>query len=165
MGKIYTIVLNSSQGSNQSYTDITTNITTTDIRSVGYFFDWTLIPDKRYKLNFNFITSSHTSTWANALNIFTDMCQLNTRFAQPMNSDGNNRLNYSYLGTSRVNVIGASSYLWADENFNGTLYLDGRPTNNNFVIYLLNNDSNKTPYSSTTLPGQYSLTLSFEEID
>lgn len=164
MGKIYTIVLNSTQGTNQTYTDAT-GTSTTDIRSVGYFYDWSLLPEKRYKLNFNFCTNGHTSSWTNCLNIFSDFAQLNTRFASPPYTAGNNRLNYSFLGIARPTLIGANSYLWADDNFNGTLYLNGRPTNNNFVIYLLNNDANKTAYSSTTLFSTYTVTLAFEELD
>jgi hypothetical protein len=165
MGKIYTIVLNSAQGTLQPYTDIGTNTTTTDIRSVGYFYDWSLLPEKRYKLNFTFITSGHTSTWTNVLNIFSDFAQLNTRFATPQYTAGNSSLNYSFLGLSRTTLIGVNSYLFADENLNGSLYLNGRPTNNNFVVYLLNNDANKSPYSSTLLFGNYTLSLSFEELD
>lgn len=165
MGKIYTICLNSSQGTIQPYTD-NTGTTTTDIRNVGYFYDWSLLPqDKKYKLNFNFITVGHTSTGANVCNIYCDMTQLNTRFAQGLYSTSNTRLNYSYLGSARLTLIGTNSYLWADSNFNGTLYLDRPPTNNNFMISLINNDVNKTPYSSTTLFGGYTLTLSFEEIN
>ena len=43
---IYTVVLNSAQGTNQPYTD-NTGTTTTDIRNVGYFFDWSLLPQDR----------------------------------------------------------------------------------------------------------------------
>jgi hypothetical protein len=164
MGKIYTIVLNSFQGTAQTYTDAT-GTSTTDIRSVGYFYDWSLLPEKRYKLNFNFITNGHTATLENTINIFADFAQLNSRFASPPYSAGNNRLNYSYLGIARPTIIGANSYLFANTYLNGTLYLDGRPTNNNFVVYLLNGDANKTAYSSTTLFGGYTITLTFEELD
>lgn len=164
MGKIYTIVLNSSQGTAQPYTD-SAGTTTTDIRSIGYFYDWTLLPDKRYKLNFCFSSNLHTSTLTYCINLFSDFAQLNTRFASPPYSAGNPRLNYSFLGLVRPTVIGSNSYLWSDENLNGTIYLDGRPTSNNFVLYILNNDANKTAYTSTTLPSAYSLVLSFEELD
>jgi hypothetical protein len=164
MGKIYTIVLNSSQGTNQPYTD-PLGTTTTDIRSVGYFYDWSLLPDKRYKLDFNFCSNLHTASWTNCLNIFSDFAQLNTRFASPPYGSNNPRLNYSFLGLARPTVVGANSYLWADENFNGSQYLNSRPTNNNFVVYLLNNDFYKTAYSSTTSIGTYTITLSFEELD
>ena len=107
MGKIYTIVLNSTQGTNQTYTDAT-GTSTTDIRSVGYFYDWSLLPEKRYKLNFSFCTNSHTSSWVNCINIFSDFAQLNTRFASPPYSAGNPRLNYSFLGIARPTLIGSS---------------------------------------------------------
>lgn len=164
MGKIYTVVLNSSQGTNQTYYDNTGNATT-DIRNVGYFYDWSLLPqNKRYKLDFNFISTSHTST-GSVCNIFCDMAQLNTMFGMNPSATSNSRLNYSYLGSARLTGIGVNTYLWANVNFNGTLYLERPPTNNNFTISLLNNDLNKTPYSSTTLFGGYTLCLTFEEID
>jgi hypothetical protein len=163
MGKIYTVCLNSAQGTNQPYTD-NIGTTTTDVRNIGYFFDWSLLPNKKYKLNFNFITTNHTST-GSVCNLFTDMTQLNTRFATPPYSSTSQRLNYSYLGCARLTLIGTNAYLWSDSNFNGTLYLERPPSNNNFTVSLLNNDLNKTPYSSTTLFAGYTLTLTFEELD
>lgn len=165
MGKIYTIVLNSVQGIAQPYTD-GANTTTTDIRSIGYFYDWSLLPNKKYKLNFNFSTTGHTSTLANTINLYSDFAQLNTRFAtSPVGAITNTRLNYSFLGMAKLTIIGANSYLYADENLNGTIYLDNRPSNNNFSLYILNSDINKSAYSSTTLFGNYTLTLSFEELE
>lgn len=164
MSKIYTIVLNSTLGTNQAYID-NAGTSTTDIRNVGFYYDWSLLPNKKYKINFSFITSSHTSTGSNVCNVYCDMAQLDTRFGNPPYTAVSNRLNYCYLGSLKFSLIGASSYLYADNNTNGNIYLNGRPTNNNFTISLINNDLNKTAYSSTTLFSNYTLTLTLEELE
>lgn len=164
MGKIYTIAISSAQGNTQAYTD-NAGTSTTDIRNVGYYYDWSLLPDTRYKLTFNFISSSHTSTATSVCGLYSDFAQLNTRFALSQTSVANTRLNYSYLGSLRYSLIGASSYLFCDNSSNVELYLERRPQNNNFTVSLINNDANKTAYSSTTLPTSYILTISLEELD
>ena len=152
MGKIYNIVLNSAYGS--------TNV---DIRNVSYFYDWSRLEQGRYKLTFTFATAVFTTTNANVLNIFTDLCQTNTFFAGNPNSSQS--YGFQYLGMARASATGANNYLYAPNNFNGEMYLNSRPSNNLFSILLLNNDANKSGYSSTTLPGNYSLILTLELLD
>ncbi len=155
MGKIYNIVLNSAFG--------TVN---TDIRNVSFFYDWSRIEHGRYKLTFTFITSNATLLNGTVLNIYTDLCQTNTFFASNPNgiSDGSS-YGYQYLGMARASATGTNTYLYSPNNFNGEIYLNQRPQNNVFSILLLNNDVNKTAYTSTTIPANFSLVLSLELLD
>lgn len=156
MGKIYNIVLNSAYGS--------TNV---DIRNVSYFYDWSRIPEGRYKLSFSFIASLFTTTNTTVCNVFTDMCQTNTYFAvNPNNPNSSSMsLSYQYLGMLRPTFTGTNQYIYSPNNFNGEIYLNQRPQNNLFSILLLNNDTGKTAYTSGTLPGSYSLVLTLELLE
>ena len=154
MGKIYNIVLNSAFGT-----------TGTDIRTVNFFYDWTRLEQGRYKLTFTFATAVLTTTNATVLNIFTDLCQTNTFVASNPNGTRYDTYAYQYLGMARASLTGANSYLYAPNNFNGEIYLNQRPSNNLFSILLLNNDATKSAYTSTTLPGNYSLILTLELLD
>ncbi len=155
MGKIYNIVLNSGFGTQSG-----------DIRTVNFYYDWSRLEQGRYKLTFTFITGQFTTTNTTVMNIYTDLCQTNTFFASNPNgvSDGSSYA-YQYLGMARASATGANSYVYAPNNFNGEIFLNQRPSNNLFTIYLANNDNNKTAYSSTTLMGNYSLVLTLELLD
>lgn len=153
MGKTYNVVLNSAQGTVGA-----------DIRTVIFSYDWSRFPETRYKLSFMFMTSLFTTTNVNVCNIYTDLGQTNTFFAG--NSTGTVATSgYNYLGMTRYSGTGANNWLFADENFNAPHYLSNRPTANQFTVFLLNNDANRTAYSATTYPGNYTLTLCFEELD
>lgn len=155
MGKIYNIVLNSAFG--------TVN---TDIRNVSFFYDWSRLDQGRYKLTFTYVSSLLTTSNVNVLNIYTDLDQTNTFFASNPNGVTNGfSYNYQYLGMARASATGSGNYLYSPNNFNGEIYLNQRPSNNLFSILLLNNDYNKTEYTSTTIPGNYSLVLTLELLD
>ncbi len=156
MGKIYNIVLNSSYG--------TTN---GDIRNITFFYDWNRFEEGRYKLNFTFITSTFTTTNVSVCNIFTDLCQTNCFFAlNPSNTNSiSNSYNYQYLGMAISTGLGTNQNLYTPANLNGEIYLETRPYNNLFSVLLLNNDTGKTGYSSTNLPGNYTINLCFEKLD
>lgn len=154
MGKIYNIVLNTSFGTQG-----------TDIRTMNFFYDWSRLEQGRYKLTFQFVSSILTTTNVSVLNIYTDLCQTNTFFAGNPDGTRNDTYAYQYLGMARASGTGASNYLYAPNNFNGEIYLDQRPSNNLFTVLLLNNDNTRSGYSSTTLPGNYSLVLNLELLD
>jgi hypothetical protein len=153
MGKVYNVVLNSSQGT-----------TVGDNRTVSFSYDWSRLPEKRYKLTFMFMTSLFTTTNVNVCNIYMDLGQANTFFAG--NSTGTLPTGgYNYLGMTRYSGTGANNWLFADENFNVPHYLPNRPTANQFTVFLTNNDANRSAYTATSYPGNYTLTLCFEELD
>ena len=156
MGKIYNIVLNSSYGT-----------APVDIRNVTFYYDWTRFEEGRYKLSFTFITSTFTTTNVSVCNIFTDLCQTNCFFAlNPSNTNSiSNSYNYQYLGMAISTGLGTNQNLYTPANLNGEIYLESRPYNNLFSVLLLNNDTGKTAYSSTSLPGNYTINLCFEKLD
>ncbi len=156
MGKIYNVVLNSSYGTSNA-----------NITNVSYFYDWSRFEEGRYKLSFTFITSTFTTTNATVCNIFTDLCQTNTFFAQNPNDPNavSRTYNYQYIGMVIPTGLGTNQNLYSPANLNGEIYLQSRPYNNIFSILLLNNDTGKTAFSSGSLPGNYTLNLSFEKLE
>lgn len=154
MGKIYNIVLNSAYGTVSG-----------DIRTLNFYHDWSKLEEGKYKLTFTFLSAVFTTTNTSVCNIYTDLCQTNTFFAGNPNSTQYPNLNYQYLGIVRPMGSGVNAYIYAPNNFNGEIYLNQRPQQNLFTIYLLNNDTSKSLYSSTTLPNSYSLVLNFELLD
>lgn len=154
MGKLYTIILNSSQGTLVG-----------DIRTVTYSFDWSQIPDKNYMVRMQFVTALFTTTNTYAVNILTDMGQLNTLVASSPGGTTSSAAVYRYLGTARYSGTGPNNWLWSDATFNVPSMLHGRPRSNIFNVFLTNNDATNSLYASTNLPGTYTLVLSLEEMD
>ncbi len=154
MAKLYTIVLNSTQGTIEG-----------DIRNVAFSFDWNQIPDKDYIIRMQFVTALFTTTNTYALNILTDIGQLNTLVAKSPGATASSQALYRYLGTARYSGTGANNWLWADAALNVPSMIRGRPRNNIFNVYLTNNDATNSPYSSTNLPANYTLILCLEEMD
>ncbi len=150
MGKIYNIVLMSSIGNGISTSGET------------FFYDWSQIPDKPYKLSFTFNSSTSTTNPNIIPLIYVDLGQTNNTIAIPQN-DNNIGFRSSFLGCLRYTLAGFSgvNILYADAMTNPPSYLNGRPQSNNFTAQILQNDGSFINY---TPPSNYVLTLYLEEI-
>ena len=147
--KIYNVVLMSTIGNG-----ITTSGET-------FFYDWTQIPDKPYKLSFTFYTSLSTTTNSMAALLYVDLGQTDNTIAISQNIDA---LSYraSFLGCLRFLASGvAPNILFADSMTNPPSYLNGRPRSNNFTAQILQNNGSFIDYIP---PSNYVLTIYLEEI-
>jgi len=159
MGKIYTAVFCSTIG-------IGTTV------SESFFFDWSVLPESRYKVSFTFVTGVSAGVFANAspCNLFCDLGQgAYTTIASP--STSNPSYSANFIGCARLydcaaGALGAQEpYLAADTTSNAPFFLDGRPRNNTVAISML---SVITPAGGTVyapVPGPYTLTFSFEAVE
>jgi hypothetical protein len=147
--KIYNVVLMSTIGNG-----ITTSGET-------FFYDWSQIPDKPYKVSFTFNTSISNVNASIIPLIYVDLGQSYNTTATSQNSDS---IGYksSFLGCLRFTLAGFSgtNILYADSMTNPPSYLNGRPQINNFTAQILQNDGTFTNYNS---PSNYVLTIYLEE--
>lgn len=147
MGKIYNILINSSQG-------------TGNIGSRNYYFDFSKLEHGRYKGSFSFITASGTTSVA-CCNIF---CELGQELSYPVMSPTGGQLTngYFYIGSAGVSSIGANAYVYCTAVDNPPFYLLNKPSSNNITIKILQNDAGQSAYTPELA---YSLTLSLELLD
>ena len=147
--KIYNVVLMSSIGNG-----ITTSGET-------FFYDWTQIPNKPYKVSFTFYTSLSTTSPAIPALIYVDLGQTFNIIATSQNI---NALSYksSFLGCLKFTAGGvAPNILFADTITNPSSYLNGRPRSNNFTVQILQNNGSFIDYLP---PSNYTFTIYLEEI-
>ena len=160
--KNYNVVLNSQYSTTDTLLNNTTN--------KNYYIDWSsLLPDKKFKLSFTFMSETNFITQLNAIPLVTidflnqayiDICQ--PQF-QATSSNILGMLFCTYLDPNAH-----LAYFRADKNFNQPIYLS-RPSQNNFNVRVINNDNPPAFWTDDdplhfTLGG-YVLILSFEECD
>ncbi len=150
MGKIYNIILESTVG-----TGIYNHTKT-------YYIDWGRLPQGEYKVSFAFNSSEVITVNATIPNIFIDLGQgLNTFIAQ--NSTASSSYRSSYLGFLLTTGTGGGNSLFCDTTTNPPVYIDNRPTNNNFLVEILRNTAPFGENYNDPQIGQYTLVLSFEK--
>ena len=158
MGKIVNVVLNSNNALSGSTTSNAT-----------YFVDWSAILDDRkpYRMHWTYVSQSNTITAATK--VAQVVVDFNTRAYLNRTSmmGAPNTQTIGCLRTFYVN--GTINYLFADDNNNPPLYLDSRPQNSVFRVQILNNDATPAAWTDNAgvpvAPGNYILTLSFQEIE
>jgi hypothetical protein len=144
MGKIYNIVLMSSQG-------------TGTIASRQFYFDFSKLPAGEYTGNFSFVSASGTFT-TSCCNIFCDLGQGTTYSALTTSGVALSTSTY-YLGSAVASPVGTSWYMCASLPNNPPFTLFNKPPNNSITVKILNNDSNQSAFATELA---YTLVLSLE---
>lgn len=151
---IYDIVLNTRDRSNLTAAD--------NMGRSEYFFDWSVIPNSRYKMTFTFIsTDVNMQTTNNIAIVSTNLGQTS---CYTCSSTATSAKSSNIIGILSPYVVATNSYLYADKNINISIILN-RPSSNNFRvdINLSDNITVFSDYAGAPIGG-YILTLSLEEI-
>ena len=145
--KIYNVVLQSAIG------DGTTG------SNESYFYDWTQIPDVPYIVTFSFMSATIALTSAGQIaSLYVDLSQPYNQLATCQKA-AQSAYRGQFLGNLMYEGINANNFVYADVNTNPPTYLNGRPSNNNFVVEVHNSPTQ----DYTPAPGIYCLILSFQE--
>lgn len=151
----YTVVVNS-----------TANIasTGTGANTRTYNFDWTVFPDVPYELHFTYIGQLNNIDYSTLPMIYVDF-NVATQVYEPQTlalSGGKTVARTSqYIGFLESYLVGASSFLHAEDGTNCPVYLAGRPQNNQFTVRVVNNNGAPYTASGATALGDYVLTMNF----
>lgn len=128
-----------------------------------YNFDWSVVPDVPYYLSFSFTASDNANyvlATASSASIYIDFGENTQTYTCLVNNHG--APSSQYIGSLRKrNSSGANYYLFADQNTNPPVYLNGRPNNKNFLIRIVSD--NMGLYDISML-ASYILTLYFEPV-
>lgn len=159
MGRIYTVVFNSSIGDGGALTN------------ESFFYDWTLLEEGKYKCSFTFM-SGHGGVFANGndvCNIFMDLGQgANVSIASPSLTGATFLATYVGSLETRTIATGAGgayiTYYYASTVTNPPFYLDNRPKNNRISIFMATNGANQSTVFAP-VPGPYTLTLQLEKME
>ena len=145
----YTIVLNSLNAA---------TTTGTGANTCSYRFDWSQLPDCPYEVHFTYIGELNNIDYSTLPMIYIDFqAQSNVYEARASNAV----LMSQYLGFLQTYLVGASSFLHAEDGTNAPIYLAGRPSNNQFNVRVLDNGGNPFTAAGATALGPYILTMTF----
>lgn len=150
---IYTFVFNSLYGTK-------TNALTAN--EVTYVIDWSVIPDQPYKVHLCYMGEVNNLDGSKVAQVHANF---GTRTNVYQAVDTTRRIGAyqsQFLGFLEMYLLGASSFLHAEDGTNSPIQINGRPQDDTFVIQILDNNNPAglfTPASGNL--GDYILTLKF----
>jgi len=150
---IYTFVFNSLNG-------VKTNSLTAN--EVTYAVDWSVLPDQNYKIHLSYMGEVNNLDGSKLAQVFIDFGTPTNVFlaGSPANRVG--AYSSQFVGFLEMYVLGASSFLHAEDGTNSPIQIDGRPRNFNPVVRILENTATPTLFAPTSGNlGDYILTLKF----
>ena len=148
---IYNVVLNSDLRSSGSVSNAT------------YTFDWSILPESKYKVTSNFISSDVDITSLGAIPMLE--VDLGQSTVYTTNSTQTRALTTRCIGALRPNITNSSNcFLFCDSTTCPSIQLNDRPRSNNFNVNIMTNDVNPvawTDFVNATVT-DYILILTFE---
>lgn len=130
----YTIMLNSNLGAGA-----TNNVKT-------FNFDWSVIPDRNYEVHFSFNSMPMSLTWGSQ-----PLCIINTDLFPGGNvympTTSNGAPTTQSMGLAFPYVLSGSTFLHAEDGTCPPIYINTRPTNNQFTVSLVTNASPPVPFN------------------
>lgn len=151
---IYNVVINSNQ-----------RAAGTSVNDAGYNFDWSVLPQGKYKLTWVFIGGPCNMSTL----IILPMLEITLGQASVFRADPTTvrASTTTALGIITPNVISSACYLSADLTTNSPIFLANKPNNNSFNVRIVTNDTVPVlflDYNGDALP-EYVLTLSLELVE
>lgn len=128
-----------------------------NFNSLNYGIDWTFLPDQPYNVHFTYLGGINNLDGTEIANLFIDFGSVGYTYQA-----GNkiNKLTTNFLGVLKPYVLGATSFLLAEDNTNPPIYIGSRPVNNIFTVNILDNQ-NTLFIPTTGSLAEYKLVLKF----
>lgn len=154
---IYTVVFNSLHG-------VKTNALTAN--EVTYSVDWSVIPDQKYKIHFSYMGEVNNLDGSVLAQVFADLGVPTNVIYAGSSANRTQAISSQYLGFCETYLLGANSFLHAEDGTNPPIQIDGRPRNNSPIIRVFNNANPAALFAPTSGNlGDYILTLKFIPVD
>lgn len=148
---IYTVIFNSLYGTK-------TNVLTAN--EVTYTFDWSVLPDQPYKVHMCYLGEVNNIDGSKIAGVYADFGVPTNVYYASSTSQRTQALTTNFLGFLEMYLLGASSFLHAEDGTNSPIQINGRPRDNTVTIRILDNASGLFTPASGNL-GDYILTLKF----
>jgi hypothetical protein len=126
--------------------------------STQYYFDWTKLPEGKYKMTFSYMSDDTTTTLSPVMTLWNDF---NSADGTYLAGNGVNPM-ISFMGVLFPDKHGANGYYYAGAVDNPPVLMY-KPNNNYFNIFL-RNGLTMTSYSTPTA-SQYVLMMNFELVE
>lgn len=107
----------------------------------GYNVDWSIMPDQPYFISFNYVGAVNNINGAEIPMVYADFMAM-TSVYEPTSTFGpvtrTQAKTSTFLGVVKYKDIGATGFLYADNNTNPPVYIASRPRTNQLIIDILN---------------------------
>ena len=145
----YTVVLNSLNAASK---------TGTGANICNYRFNWMVLPDIPYEVHMTYMGEVNNVDDTTIAMVYCDLGVPSNVFEAKTTTQA---LSSNFLGFMESYIVGANSFLHAEDGTNAPIYLGGRPRLQEFQVRVLNNDGNPYTASGATALGEYVLCLRF----
>lgn len=124
-----------------------------------YRFDWAAImPDVPYEVHMTYIGEVNNITMTTLPMVYIDFGVPRNVYEASTTTTANSSL---YVGFLEAYLVGANSYLHAEDGTNAPVYLNGRPRNSEFSVRVLDNGGVPFTAGGATALGEYIMNLVF----
>lgn len=145
----YSIVLNS-------------NLATGTTAQAMFNFDWSVLPDRNYIVHYSFNTANMSLATGKVCLISSDLFSTSNTFIASAVNGRTTAQSSNILGVAYPYIYGAVSALHAEDGTSPPLYLNTRPSLNQFMVLVQTADATPVDYPSL---GAWVLVLHFKPVD
>lgn len=129
----YTVILNS-------------NLSTGTINDAVFNFDWSVLPDRNYMLHYSYNTANMSLATGKVCLISSDLFSTSNTFIASAVNGRTTAQSSNILGVAYPYIYGAVSALHAEDGTAPPMYLNTRPTLNQFTIQIKTADATPADY-------------------
>jgi len=141
---------------------LNSNLATGTVNDATFNFDWSILPDRNYEVHYSYNTTNMNIATGKVCLISSDLFFGSNSYIASGQSGRTSAQSTSILGVAYPYIYGASSALHADDSTAPPLYMNSRPTANQFTISIKTADASPIDYPSL---GAWVLVLHFRPVD
>jgi len=132
---------------------------------VKYNIDWSVMPDQPYRVHMCYLGENNNIDGIQIPMVYMDLGCPASVYEAGSPAQRIAAASSTFLGFIQMYLLGASSFLHAEDDTNAPIYISSRPSNNTPTVQVFNNNVPRTLYSPATGNlADYILTLEFEPI-
>ena len=135
--------------------------TGTGSNTCSYRFDWSVLPDVPYEVHITYMGEVNNIDDTKLAMVYCDLGVPSNVFEAKITTTA---VSSNYLGFMETYLVGANSFLHAEDGTNPPVYFAGRPRNNEFTVRILNNDGQPYTAAGATALGDYLINLRFIQV-
>jgi hypothetical protein len=150
----------------KTYTFVFSSIAGTVSGNPNLFFnvDWSIMPNQPYNITFTYLSEVNTIDGTTIPMVYADFLAATNVYNAGSSTARTQAITSNFLGLLKYKLIGANSFLYADNDTNPPIYIASRPMNNQLNIQILNNNGVFYAPQAPDL-GQWVLTMHFTPAD
>jgi hypothetical protein len=132
------------------------------VQQATFNFDWSILPDRNYIVHYSYNTANMSLTTGKVCLISSDIFSTSNTYIASAVGGRTTAQSSTILGVAYPYIYGATSALHADDSTAPPLYLNTRPTQNQFTVSIKTADATPVDYPSL---GAWVLILRFTPVD